>query len=91
MAYAVPEDGRIEPFKGLFLARSSSPMEPVFGVAQPSFCVIAQGSKEMLLGSDHYGAKWEYVRNNPVRHGVCRSAEEWPYQGEIHILHWHDA
>ena len=54
MARGIPEDGRIEPFKGLFLARSSTPTEPVFGVVEPSFCVIAQGSKEMRLGKKRY-------------------------------------
>lgn len=85
MAYAVPEDGRIEPFKGLFLARSSSPMEPVFGVAQPSFCVIAQGSKEMLLGENCY----RYDPNNyllaclelPVTFRVLEASKERPYLG----------
>ncbi len=30
--------------------------------------------------------KWEYVRDNPVRHGLVASAEEWPYQGEIVLI-----
>jgi hypothetical protein len=50
MARGIPIDGRIEPFKRLFLARSSVPTEPVFGLVEPSFCVIAQGRKEMHLG-----------------------------------------
>lgn len=37
-----------------------------------------------------YSAKWEYVRNNPVRHGLVLSPDDWPYQGEIHPLRWHD-
>jgi REP element-mobilizing transposase RayT len=28
-------------------------------------------------------AKYRYVLNNPVRHGLVSSAEEWPYQGEL--------
>jgi len=27
--------------------------------------------------------KWLYVRDNPVRAGLVRSAEDWPYAGEI--------
>ena len=40
--------------------------------------------------SDSYGAQWEYIRQNPVRHGLAASAEAWPYQGEINVLDWHD-
>ena len=41
---AVPEDGSVEPLKGLSLHRSSSPKEPLHSVSDPAFCVIAQGS-----------------------------------------------
>jgi REP element-mobilizing transposase RayT len=36
----------------------------------------------VLRNSESYGQKWEYVRMNPVRAGLCREPEEWPYQGE---------
>src|ERR1043166_2877805 len=54
IARAVPEDGRVEPLKGLHLHRSSTPTDPLHGVSEPSFCVIAQGSKEVLLGDSRY-------------------------------------
>src|SRR6185369_418374 len=54
IARAIPEDGAIEPLKGLHLNRSSTPTEPLHGVTRPSFCVIAQGSKEVLLGDSRY-------------------------------------
>jgi putative transposase len=44
-----------------------------------------------LRSGDSYAAKWEYVRNNPVRHGLVARAEDWPYQGELNVLRWHDA
>jgi putative transposase len=37
----------------------------------------------LLRSSESYGEKWEYVRMNPVRAGLCERPEEWPYQGEI--------
>lgn len=37
----------------------------------------------VLRSSESYSEKWEYVRMNPVRAGLCREAEHWPYQGEI--------
>jgi AraC-like DNA-binding protein len=54
IARAIPEDGAVEPLKGLHLNRSSIPTEPLHGVTKPSFCVIAQGSKEVLLGDSRY-------------------------------------
>jgi REP element-mobilizing transposase RayT len=38
---------------------------------------------------ESYAEKWEYVRNNPVRHGCVSRAEDWPYQGELNVLDWH--
>ena len=38
--------------------------------------------------TESYDEKWAYVRENPVRAGLVRRAEEWPFQGEIvKILH----
>jgi AraC-like DNA-binding protein len=54
IARAIPEDGRIEPLKGLYLNRISAPIGPVHSVSEPSFCVIAQGSKEIFLGAERY-------------------------------------
>src|SRR4051812_27954013 len=54
IARAVREDGTAEPLKGLFFQRSSSPREPLHGVSDPAFCVIAQGSKQVFLGNERY-------------------------------------
>src|SRR4051794_36993714 len=54
IARALPEDGAVEPLKGLLLNRSSTPTEQLHGVSRPSLCVIAQGSKEVLLGDSRY-------------------------------------
>ena len=51
---AVREDGTIQPLQGLHLSRSCLPLEPVHSVLEPSVCVIAQGSKEVLLGDSRY-------------------------------------
>lgn len=40
--------------------------------------------------SESYAEKWHYVVNNPLRHGYVHRAEEWPYQGELNVLEWHD-
>jgi len=43
-----------------------------------------------LRRSESYADKWQYVVNNPVRHRYVRRAEDWPYQGELNVLEWHD-
>src|SRR5918997_6231257 len=54
IAQALPEDGKLEPIKGLRLTRFSQTGEPVYGVSDPTFCIIAQGSKEIFLGGHRY-------------------------------------
>src|SRR3989454_6966887 len=54
MARPTREDGPAQPLQGLHLYRSSLPLEPVHSVLEPSVCVIAQGSKEVLLGDSRY-------------------------------------
>jgi AraC-like DNA-binding protein len=51
---AIPEDGTVEALAGLHLFRSSTPSELLHGVSKPSFCVIAQGSKQVVLGESVY-------------------------------------
>lgn len=54
IGWAVPEDGSREPLNGLRLHRATSPKEPLHSVYEPVFCVIAQGSKEILLNNERY-------------------------------------
>src|SRR3989475_8926628 len=54
IARAIREDGPAQPLQGLHLYRSSLPLEPVHSVVEPSVCVIAQRSKEVLLGESRY-------------------------------------
>ncbi len=41
-----------------------------------------------LRTKESYGEKWEYVRFNPVRHGLVEEPSNWPYQGEIFRWGW---
>jgi len=54
LTHIVQADGVIQPLKGLHLARLSVPLKQLHSVLEPSFCVIAQGSKEVLLGNNRY-------------------------------------
>jgi len=42
----------------------------------------------LLRSGESYEEKWEYVRQNPVRKGLCARPEDWPYQGEVTPLEW---
>lgn len=83
IARAIPSDGKVEPLTGLQLHRSSVSMESVHGVSDISFCVIAQGSKELFLGSHRY----QYDPSNyllvtaelPVVGQILAATREHPY------------
>lgn len=51
---AMPEDGVAQPLPGLHLYRFSLPSEPTYVIIKPCVCVIAQGSKQVLLGKSLY-------------------------------------
>ena len=83
VARHLPGDGTLEAAPGVFLYHFSSPTGPIYGVAEPSFCVIAQGSKEILLGGERY----RYDESNyllvsvglPVTGHVIEASPERPY------------
>ncbi len=83
IACAVREDGVMEPMQGVFLRRSSSPTEPVHGVSEPAFCVIAQGNKEIVVGDERYRYDpVHYLLNTvelPIVSHVITASREQPY------------
>src|SRR5438105_11511627 len=48
------QDGSAQPLQGLHLYRHSFPLEQLYSVVEPSLCMVAQGSKEFLLGESRY-------------------------------------
>ena len=40
----------------------------------------------VLRSNESYSEKWNYVRENPVRAGFVKSADDWRYAGEIETL-----
>ena len=54
IAQVVPTDGTSQPLPGLHLSRASVPRSRMPSVVEPSLCVIAQGSKEVLTGKSRY-------------------------------------
>jgi AraC-like DNA-binding protein len=83
MARAIPEDGISEVSPGLFLSRSSQPTEKVHCVFKPAFCVIAQGSKQVLLGEEVFrydlGHYLISTVDLPIVSQVVEASKERPY------------
>jgi AraC-like DNA-binding protein len=51
---AITDDGEIQALEGVHLGRLSAPLDKVYSVLKPSFCIIAQGSKVVFLGERRY-------------------------------------
>src|SRR5258706_13071904 len=83
MARAVPEAGAFEVFPCIFLARSAKPTEQVHSVFTPAFCVIAQGSKQVLLGGEVFrydpGHYLISTVDLPIVSQVVEASEGRPY------------
>jgi AraC-like DNA-binding protein len=83
IARHLSEDGSREAAPGLFLYRSSVPTGPRYGVNEPSFCVIAQGAKEVLLGDERYRYDASHYLlvsvGLPVVSHIIEASQERPY------------
>ncbi|ULO04892.1 AraC family transcriptional regulator [Paenibacillus sp. 19GGS1-52] len=79
-----PSDGVFETaIPNLFIIRYSEVSEPAYRVYKPSFCVIAQGLKEVFLAQERfeYGSA-DYLiasMNLPVVGQIIRASSEIPY------------
>lgn len=69
----------------LALARFSQMQHPVHAMYEPAFCVLAQGSKRVLLGNEVYiydGSRYLVASQNlPVSGQVIDASPESPYLG----------
>lgn len=85
MERAMPADGMYQPLTGLRLSRSSVTLAPVYGVSEPTFCVIAQGSKETFLGEKRYQYDpYSYLLATvelPIVSRVLEASADKPYLG----------
>jgi AraC-like DNA-binding protein len=87
LTWAIREDGTAEPLPELRLRRASAPSGLGHGVSFPSFCVIAQGSKELLLGETRYRYNpAQYLISTaalPIASRVTEASPKRPYLGVI--------
>ena len=74
IARATPHEGTVEVRPGLHFRRCSRPTERLHSFTKPSFCVIAQGSKELVVGDHHF-------RYDPAHYMI--STVELPMIGQI--------
>ncbi len=86
----LPADGLVEPHIGVRIRRVSAPTELGHGVSFPSFCVIAQGSKEIWLGNtclrydpDNYLIASATL---PIATRIVHASLEEPYLGIVFRL-----
>jgi len=90
IARHVRDDSTVEAAPGLFLYRFSSPTGPRYGVTEPSFCVIAQGSKEVLLGKERYRYDASHYllvsAELPVTGHIVDASKERPYLAVRFVL-----
>ena len=83
IARRVVEDGTVEVAPGLLFYRFSAPAGPAYAVSTLRFCVIAQGSKEVVLGTERYrydSARYLLVSAGlPLVGHVIEASKERPY------------
>ena len=57
-------------------------------VANPSWVWQSGHWDTRLRRTENYEQKWTYIRENPVRKNLVKSADDWPYQGMLNVLQW---
>jgi len=87
---AIRDDGTAEPLAGLRLVRHSAPTPLGHGTSSVAFCVIAQGSKEVLLGENRYRYDPAHyliaTAELPIASRVVDASKERPYLGLVLAL-----
>lgn len=77
------ENSLLEAFPGIFIYQSTKPSENDIYVLQPAFCIIAQGSKDVLLNDElfHYDSGHYLIStiDLPVKSNVVEASREKPY------------
>lgn len=90
IARAIRDDGTVRPLAGLMLRRASAPTELGHGASHPSFCVIAQGCKEVLLGDNRYRYDSAHyliaTAALPIASRIAEASPERPYLGFVLTL-----
>ena len=85
IAMHCPQDGAFDPAPSISLYRHSVSFGPLYRASQASFCLIAQGEKEMLIGEERfrYGRSRYLLTTEglPVMSHITNATRERPYLG----------
>lgn len=80
---AAIKEETIQVLPGLYFNHASAPAQLHYVVSDPAFCVIAQGSKEIMLGDKHYHYDPEHYLlatvEMPIVSQVTSASKEEPY------------
>lgn len=83
IARTLAQDGLLNPFPGLYMSRASAPTKPTFATYEPALCVVVQGQKQLVLGTDRYVYdSARYLLNTvplPVASQVLEASRARPY------------
>jgi len=83
IAHVMREEGSAEPITALHLNRRSHPTERLHNLSQPSFCVIAQGGKDISVGESRYHYDPEHYLlatvELPITSCIVEASQDRPY------------
>jgi REP element-mobilizing transposase RayT len=79
-----PSAAPLSRFVGAFKQWTAKSILRSRGLAPPLW--QKQFFDHLLRSNESYESKWRYVLENPVRAGLVKAAEDWPYGGEIASL-----
>jgi AraC-like DNA-binding protein len=81
----VKEEGALDLFPGVAVTRATRMLPPYYAMAKPAFCVIAQGSKRVMVGEEEFtydpGHYLLSTVDLPVTSCVIEASDEAPYLG----------
>ena len=60
----------------------------VLASGAPQWKFQSRGWHHRLRDGENYSEKWLYVQENPVRKGLCKRIEDWPFKGKVFDLIW---
>ena len=57
-------------------------------LATASWKFQTRGWHHRIRDGQSYSEKWIYVQENPLRKGLCKRIEDWPYKGRVYDFIW---
>ncbi len=48
----------------------------------------SRGWHHRMRTAQEYSDKWLYIQENPLRRGLVKRMEDWPFKGKVFDVHW---